>query len=230
MLVHDGARPLVSPALVDAVVAAAADGTVPRSRSLPVAETLKRVADGQVVDDRRPRRVWPRRRRPRASGARCSAQAFGRFPADGPATWTDEAALLEACTIPVHAIPGDPRNLKVTCPTTSPASTRAAAAVVPCSPASGSATTATRSGRARRCALGGIDDRRGAARSTATPTATSRSTRVADALLGAAGLGDLGRLFPAGPATPRGIDSRELLAEVVAPTRRRRLRAGRRST
>jgi 2-C-methyl-D-erythritol 2,4-cyclodiphosphate synthase len=39
---------------------------------------------------------------------------------------------------------------------------------------------------------------------------------VADALLGAAGGGDLGRLFPAGPSTPRGADSRELLAAVVA--------------
>ena len=37
---------------------------------------------------------------------------------------------------------------------------------------------------------------------------------VCDALLGAAGLGDLGRLFPAGPATPAGIDSATLLAEV----------------
>ena len=39
---------------------------------------------------------------------------------------------------------------------------------------------------------------------------------VADALLGAAGLGDLGRLFPAGPATPAGIASVELLGSVVA--------------
>ena len=39
---------------------------------------------------------------------------------------------------------------------------------------------------------------------------------LADALLGAAGSGDLGRLFPAGPSTPRGADSRELLAAVVA--------------
>ena len=31
---------------------------------------------------------------------------------------------------------------------------------------------------------------------------------VADALLGAAGLGDLGRLFPADSRTPEGIDSR----------------------
>jgi 2-C-methyl-D-erythritol 2,4-cyclodiphosphate synthase len=35
---------------------------------------------------------------------------------------------------------------------------------------------------------------------------------VCDALLGAAGLGDLGRLFPAGPATPARIASTEMLA------------------
>jgi 2-C-methyl-D-erythritol 2,4-cyclodiphosphate synthase len=35
---------------------------------------------------------------------------------------------------------------------------------------------------------------------------------VCDALLGAAGLGDLGRLFPVGPATPAGIASGEMLA------------------
>jgi 2-C-methyl-D-erythritol 2,4-cyclodiphosphate synthase len=41
---------------------------------------------------------------------------------------------------------------------------------------------------------------------------------VADAVLGAAGLGDLGSLFPAGPSTPAGIDSGALLAEVVTRT------------
>jgi 2-C-methyl-D-erythritol 2,4-cyclodiphosphate synthase len=43
---------------------------------------------------------------------------------------------------------------------------------------------------------------------------------VADALLGAAGLGDLGRLFPADARTPTGIASKRLLDEV-----RRRLDA-----
>jgi 2-C-methyl-D-erythritol 2,4-cyclodiphosphate synthase len=38
---------------------------------------------------------------------------------------------------------------------------------------------------------------------------------IADALLGAAGLGDLGRMFPSGPETPRGIPSREMLATVT---------------
>src|ERR1043166_4842010 len=38
---------------------------------------------------------------------------------------------------------------------------------------------------------------------------------VADALLGPAGLPDLGTLFPAGDETPRNADSLRLLAEVV---------------
>jgi 2-C-methyl-D-erythritol 2,4-cyclodiphosphate synthase len=42
---------------------------------------------------------------------------------------------------------------------------------------------------------------------------------VCDALLGAAGLGDLGRLFPPGPATPAGIASAALLAECVRRVR-----------
>ena len=39
---------------------------------------------------------------------------------------------------------------------------------------------------------------------------------VCEALLGAAGLGDLGRLFPAGPSTPAGIASTEMLAACLA--------------
>lgn len=38
---------------------------------------------------------------------------------------------------------------------------------------------------------------------------------VADGLLGAAGMGDLGRLFPADASTPRGIASTEMLDAVV---------------
>ena len=36
---------------------------------------------------------------------------------------------------------------------------------------------------------------------------------LTDAVLGAAGLGDIGSLFPSGDATPKGVDSLELLAE-----------------
>ena len=59
---------------------------------------------------------WRPPRRRRASGARSSARRSSASRRPGRETWTDEAALLEACTIPVHAIPGDPANLKVTLP------------------------------------------------------------------------------------------------------------------
>src|SRR5215472_9445917 len=36
---------------------------------------------------------------------------------------------------------------------------------------------------------------------------------LTDAVLGAAGLGDIGALFPSGDETPEGVDSLELLAE-----------------
>jgi 2-C-methyl-D-erythritol 2,4-cyclodiphosphate synthase len=42
---------------------------------------------------------------------------------------------------------------------------------------------------------------------------------VADALLGAAGLGDLGRLHPADERTPQGIGSTTLLGDVVRRVR-----------
>ena len=116
VLVHDGARPLASPALVEAVVDAVAAGTGRRSRSLPVAETLKRVDGRAGRRDRRPRRAGRRRRRPRAPAAGCcSRPGTGSRPTGRP-SFTDEAALLEACTITVHAIPGEPSNLKVTLP------------------------------------------------------------------------------------------------------------------
>ena len=44
---------------------------------------------------------------------------------------------------------------------------------------------------------------------------------VADALLGAAGLGDLGRLFPSDDRTPRGVASTELLRRGAARGSRR---------
>ena len=78
---------------------------------------------------------------------------------------------------------------------------------------------AIRSGRASRwrSAASRSPARRGC---TATRTATWRSTRSADALLGAAALGDLGRLFPAGPSTPRGRRQRGPARRGRRPRRR----------
>ena len=174
VLVHDGARPLVDAAIVRSVIAAAAahgaaDPDPADRRDASSASTADSV--GATVD---------------RDGARRRADAAGRPPRPAarglravPArrrteTWTDEAALLEACRIPVHVVPGDPSNLKVTRPADL-ASGRGAPWPGRARPGSGSARTATRSGRARRSpsAASPSTARRAC---TATPTATSRST------------------------------------------------------
>jgi 2-C-methyl-D-erythritol 4-phosphate cytidylyltransferase/2-C-methyl-D-erythritol 2,4-cyclodiphosphate synthase len=210
VLVHDGARPAVSAALISAVVegAAAHGAAIP---VVPVAETLKRVDGDRIVETVDRARLATAQtpqgvRRAILRGALASAEAR-----DG--TWTDEAALLEACRIAVHVVPGDPANLKVTVPTD----------------LSRAANLLTGSDTSRRTGIGhdahpfgpGEPLRLGGLEIAGAPRLHGHSDgdvvlhAVADALLGAAGLGDLGRIFPADASTPAGIDSRELLAAVV---------------
>ena len=109
IVVHDGARPLASPALFRAVVdavAAGADAAVP---AVAVADTLKR--------------SWATRSPPRwhRDGLVAVADApglLGRRPAPAPMhaepEATDDAGLVESLGATVRVVPGDPRNIKVT--------------------------------------------------------------------------------------------------------------------
>jgi 2-C-methyl-D-erythritol 4-phosphate cytidylyltransferase/2-C-methyl-D-erythritol 2,4-cyclodiphosphate synthase len=210
VLIHDGARPLVSPALVSAVVAAAAQhgAALP---VVPVTDTLKRVVDGRVgatVD----RSELVAAQTPQGARASLFRRALAAFPADGAARFTDEAALLEACTIPVHPIPGDPLNLKVTVP----ADLARAEAIVggDATRRVGMGTDSHPFGPGEPLHLGGVEIV-GAPRLHGHSDGDVGLHAVADALLGAAALGDLGRIFPADSRTPQGVASAELLAEVV---------------
>jgi 2-C-methyl-D-erythritol 4-phosphate cytidylyltransferase/2-C-methyl-D-erythritol 2,4-cyclodiphosphate synthase len=191
VLVHDAARPLVAPALVRAVARAtfAYGAAIP---VLPVTETLKRLSGdrvGETVD----RTSVVAAQTPQGVRLSLLRRAYAIYPPSDPRVWTDEASLLEACRIPVHAIDGEWTNLKVTIP----ADLERAQVLLGGVP--GSARAAGRVGL-------GID---GHSDGDAVLHA------VADALLGAAGLGDLGRLFPADQRTPAGIDSNILLATVA---------------
>ena len=114
VLVHDGARPLVGADLISRVVEAArADGAaVP---VLPLEDTVKEIRDGRVaatVD----RTLLARAQTPqgfRYDLLRRALEAARRDRFYG----TDEAALAERVGIPVTAVPGDPRNIKITTPT-----------------------------------------------------------------------------------------------------------------
>jgi 2-C-methyl-D-erythritol 4-phosphate cytidylyltransferase/2-C-methyl-D-erythritol 2,4-cyclodiphosphate synthase len=210
VLVHDGARPLVSAALVSAVVASTAlhGAAIP---VVPVVETIKRVA-GDLVEATVDRSELAAAQTPQGVLRGLLRDALGSVAAS--ATWTDEAALLEVCRIPVHVVPGDPANLKVTVPDDL---ARAAALLGEAGPTrrTGIGHDAHPFGPGEPLRLGGLDIP-GAPRLHGHSDGDVVLHAVADALLGAAGMGDLGRLFPAGPSTPRGVDSRELLAAVVA--------------
>jgi 2-C-methyl-D-erythritol 4-phosphate cytidylyltransferase/2-C-methyl-D-erythritol 2,4-cyclodiphosphate synthase len=210
ILVHDGARPLVLPALVSAVADAAAvhGAAIP---VVPVVETLKRVIDGLVIATVE-RDGVATAQTPQGVRRDLLREALGAHPADATETFTDEAALLAACRIAVHAIPGDPSNLKVTLPD----DLRRVESVLL---ANGSRRVGLGNDRhpfgpGRPLAIGGIEVA-GAPRLYGHSDGDVALHAVADALLGAAALGDLGRLFPADARTPRGIASGELLREVV---------------
>jgi 2-C-methyl-D-erythritol 4-phosphate cytidylyltransferase/2-C-methyl-D-erythritol 2,4-cyclodiphosphate synthase len=235
LLVHDAARPLASPGLVRAVAEATArhGAAIP---VVPITETLKRL-DGDRVGVTVDRSGVVAAQTPQGVRRSLLERAYAQYPPDGAETWTDEASLLEACRIPVHAISGEATNLKVTVPVdldragafldgglvpgrpaasavaSAPAHLGAAAAIAPAGRI-GLGIDGHPFGAGEPLVLGGlrID---GAPRLSGHSDGDAALHAVADALLGAAGLGDLGRLFPADDRTPAGIDSRVLLATVA---------------
>ncbi len=235
ILVHDAARPLVSPALIRAVARAAEmhGAAIP---VVAVAETLKRL-DGERVGVTVDRTNLVAAQTPQGVRRSLLEWAYAAHHPNGPETWTDEASLLEACRIPVHAISGEATNLKVTVPVDlDHARVMLDGGLVPgrpVSPARGSIEIAPGLRPFARVGLG-MDSHPfgpgeplvlGGIRIEGAPRLAGHSDgdvalhAVADALLGAAGLGDLGRLFPADSRTPSGVDSRILLSAVADKVR-----------
>ncbi|MFE6965949.1 2-C-methyl-D-erythritol 4-phosphate cytidylyltransferase [Agromyces sp. NPDC057679] len=112
VLVHDAARALTPALLFDEVAAAVrarGHGIVP---ALDVVDTVKRVADdGRVVEtvDRSSlRAVQTPQGFPRSSLDHAYATAHGEF--------TDDAALVAAAGLVVETVPGDVRAFKITVP------------------------------------------------------------------------------------------------------------------
>ena len=209
VLVHDGARPLVSGQTIGDVARAAA-GHGAAIPVVPVSETLKRI-DGDLVGSTVDRTDLAAAQTPQGVRAGILRAAYATYPPAGPDTWTDEAALLEACTIPVHVVIGDPGNLKVTVLADLDRVRAALAGAV--TSRTGIGHDSHPFGPGSGLALGGLVIE-AAPRLHGHSDGDAALHAVCDALLGAAGLGDLGRLFPAGPETPAGIASSKLLDEV----------------
>jgi 2-C-methyl-D-erythritol 4-phosphate cytidylyltransferase/2-C-methyl-D-erythritol 2,4-cyclodiphosphate synthase len=217
VLVHDGARPLASPALADEVARAAArhGAAVP---VIPVVDSLKRASDGRLagsVD----RAGIVRAQTPQAARRALLVDAYG---AAGNADFSDEAALLESRGVPVATVPGDPLNIKVT----EPADLELVRAIA----TARSGTYASRVGFGQDSHQFGPADGLwlGGVLFDGWPRLHGHSDgdvalhALATALLAASGLGDLGRLFPDSDRSTTGAPSAGLLADVIGRARRAR--------
>lgn len=111
--VHDGARPLVTPDLFEACIAAARDHGAAIA-AVPVTDTLKRVRNGFVAETVSRDEMWSAQT-PQAVRADLLRESFA-FAHAHRIDVTDEAGLMEARGVPVAVVPGSPRNLKITRP------------------------------------------------------------------------------------------------------------------
>jgi 2-C-methyl-D-erythritol 4-phosphate cytidylyltransferase len=108
IVVHDAARPLASPLLFAAVIAAVRAGADAAVPGLPVSDTLKRVSGDRVVETL-PRDDLVVVQTPQAFRAEALRGAHA-----GGADGSDDAVLVEAAGGVVQIVPGESRNLKIT--------------------------------------------------------------------------------------------------------------------
>jgi 2-C-methyl-D-erythritol 4-phosphate cytidylyltransferase/2-C-methyl-D-erythritol 2,4-cyclodiphosphate synthase len=111
VLIHDAARPLVSPAIIDSVVdalRAGADAAVPL---VPVADTLRRKEDGKWVSVTREGLL--RAQTPQAFRFEKILKAHRDHKT---LATTDDMALAELAGLDVVVVPGEESNMKVTTP------------------------------------------------------------------------------------------------------------------
>lgn len=114
VVIHDGARPLATPALVDAVANAAAQHGVGLPL-VPLAESLRRLRRTSIVD-------WIDRyglnlaQTPHGIRRQLLLDAYAQHDPWGPEGIVDETLLVQMGGIPVVAVRGERANLKVTVP------------------------------------------------------------------------------------------------------------------
>lgn len=114
VLIHDGARCFVTPAVIRRVI----DGIVSHTAcgaAVAVKDTIKEAdADGLVTETKDRSRLWAMQT-PQGAWYPLLHEAYALARANG---WqsTDDLSLLEQAGIPVHLTAGDYRNIKLTTP------------------------------------------------------------------------------------------------------------------
>ena len=220
IVIHDAARPFVTAELIARTIdAAGAHGAA--IAAVAVSDTVKQAGDAEGDGSRPIRATIPREtvflaQTPQAFRRDVLARAI----AEGRRVEaTDEAMLVERLGLPVHVVEGDPRNIKIT--TSEDLATAKAVALRTTGQMEGDGLSRRqiRIGNGydlhtlvegRRLILAGVTipfERGLAGHSDADIVCHA----VTDAVLGAASMGDIGRLFPDTDPKWKGADSIALL-------------------
>jgi len=216
VLVHDAARPLASFELVEAVIAATRSegAAIP---GLPIPDTVKRLTaggdgEGPWVSETLTRGTLRLAQTPQGARADWLREALEAMSKEG-AEVTDESAALERAGHRVAVVPGDAANRKITSAADLEDARRHLAGGET-GLRIGSGFDIHRFGEGRRLMLGGIEFP-GEQGLEGHSDADVVLHAVMDALLGAAGMGDIGVLFPPEDQQFAGADSRVLARQVA---------------
>jgi 2-C-methyl-D-erythritol 4-phosphate cytidylyltransferase / 2-C-methyl-D-erythritol 2,4-cyclodiphosphate synthase len=199
VLIHDGARPLIAPALIERVL----DGLAAHAAvlpALPVSDTLKRVGDG-VVRGTVERQGLYRAQTPQGFDYR---QILAAHRAARGAELTDDSAVAEAAGMRVAVVEGDEANLKITDPADLARAERSLERALLAR--TGLGFDVHRLGPGDGLVLLGVR-LEGPLRLIGHSDADVGLHALTDALLGTLGAGDIGSHFPPSEARWAGADS-----------------------
>jgi 2-C-methyl-D-erythritol 4-phosphate cytidylyltransferase/2-C-methyl-D-erythritol 2,4-cyclodiphosphate synthase len=220
VLVHDAARPFATAGLVARVAEAAArDGAA--LAAVAATDTVKRSAGGEpprVAETIDRRAVWLAQT-PQGFRRELLERAYAAAGAAASAA-TDESALVERLGLPVTLVPGEPANFKLT----GPEDLARARALVEAPVAMGVGYDTHAFAPGRRLVLGGVEFEGDGLLGHSDADVCAHA--IGDAILGAAGLGDLGRHFPDTDARWKGVSSLLLLREIARLAAERGFRVG----
>jgi 2-C-methyl-D-erythritol 4-phosphate cytidylyltransferase/2-C-methyl-D-erythritol 2,4-cyclodiphosphate synthase len=214
VVIHDAARPLVTAALIERTVAAAAE-TGAAIAAVRVSDTVKRAGpSGEIVGTLSRDEIFLAQT-PQAFRVSVLRDALA-VPQEG----TDEAALAEQAGHRVRLVEGDPRNLKITAPEDLAMAERLLGGATAPAMRIGNGYDLHRLVPGRPLVLGGVT----------IPfelgldghsDADAVCHAVTDALLGACGAGDIGRHFPDTDVAWKDANSVDLLRRASAIVRAR---------
>lgn len=208
VLVHDAARPFFNPGLAARLLDALEAGAKAAIPALPVKDTIKLAGNHRVIETLDRSQLYAVQT-PQAFETGILVKAHENAMATGISV-TDDASMVEAIGIDVTIVPGEEDNVKITTPEDLKRLSSETGGV----PVTGFGYDLHRYGPGRPLKLGGVPVPGG-------PEVVAHSDgdvllhALADAILGCAGLGDIGRYFPDDDPAYENANSGILVDEVL---------------